>query len=120
MTEAFQPRDRDEDRTHRAGSRRRVQDVPGSGSSSGNSDVNGADSGHVDEIPAVGLPAPIGTVVKIAAKPVGTPFRKLLNGVSSTSNKVGWFGGATAADRLLRQVELYRGYHEPVPALATN
>jgi glycosyltransferase involved in cell wall biosynthesis len=70
--------------------------------------------------PAVGLPAPIGAVVKIAAKPVGTPFRKLLNGVSNTSNKVGWFGGATAADRLLRQVELYRGYHEPVPALATN
>ncbi len=70
--------------------------------------------------PAVGLPAPIGTVVKIAAKPVGTPFRKLLNGVSSTSNKVGWFGGATAADRLLRQVELYRGYHEPIPTLATN
>jgi len=44
---------------------------------------------------------------------VGAPIRKLLDTVSVASSRVGLLGGATAADRLLRQIELRRGWEAP-------
>ena len=65
--------------------------------------------------PTLTLPAPVQTFVRAAGAPhAGAGIRTALRSAASATGRVRWTSAQIAVDRLLRQVELSRGYRSPV------